>query len=645
MVTLPIEREDDVVAARQRARSIAGHVGFGVQDQTRIATAVSEIARNAFGYAGSGKVEYGIDGGAETQELVVRVSDRGPGIGDLPLILEGRYQSPTGLGLGILGARRLVDSFAVATNPGQGTVVTLGKLLPPGRELLDGPKVKVLIEAVATTRSGDANEALREQNGDLLRSLSELAEREEEAQRLNRELAETNRGVVALYAELENQAAQLREAGTTLEFQVAARTAELAEANRRLVAEARERVRMEADLRQSQKMEAVGQLTGGIAHDFNNLLTGIVGALDLMQSRLARGQTGNLQRYMEAAITSANRAAALTHRLLAFARRQPLDPRPTNANALITGMTDLLRRTISEAIDLRIVTADNLWLTLCDPHQLENAVLNLAINARDAMPEGGTLTIEVRNGHLPDDEGLAARQDGTDYVCVCVKDTGTGMSPDVQAKAFDPFFTTKPFGQGTGLGLSMIYGFARQSEGHARIESELGQGTSITLYLPRHDGDAERDVEDARAPEVQRGAGEAVLVVEDEKVVRDLITEALHDLGYRAFEAADGPSGLALLQSHMQIDLLVTDVGLPGLNGRQLADHARTTRPDLKVLFMTGYAENVASASGFLDAGMALITKPFTMDTLMQRVRAMIETVAGLEAEYCLPVEVGRPTV
>ncbi len=624
-MTLLIEREDDVVAARQRARVIAEHVGFGVQDQTRIATAASEIARNAFGYAGGGRVEYGIDQGAEGQEFIVRVSDRGPGIGDLPRILEGRYQSPTGLGLGILGARRLVDRFEAASTPGLGTTVTLGKRLPSGREPFDGPRVGALGEAVARTRSGKATDALREQNGDLLRSLAELAEREEEAQRLNRELAETNRGVVALYAELENQAAQLREAGATLEQQVAARTAELAEANRRLLAEARDRERMEADLRQSQKMEAVGQLTGGIAHDFNNLLTGIVGALDLMRSRLAKGQTGNLQRYMDAATSSAGRAAALTHRLLAFARRQPLDPRPTNATALLTGMTDLLRRTISEAIDLRIVTDDELWLTLCDPHQLENAVLNLAINARDAMPDGGTLTIEARNGSLPDDIKPAPGAVEADYVRIRVTDTGTGMPPEVKARAFDPFFTTKPLGQGTGLGLSMIYGFARQSEGHARIESEVGRGTSITLYLPRHDGDAESAAGEARTPDTKRGEGETVLVVEDETVVRELVAEALRDLGYRAIEAVDGPSGLTVLRSHRRIDLLLTDVGLPGLNGRQLADQARSMRCNLKVLFMTGYAENAASASGFLEAGMAMVTKPFAMDTLMQRVRSMID--------------------
>lgn len=633
LLTLRIERENDVVAARQRARSIAEQLGFTLQDQTRIATAVSEIARNAFSYAGGGRVEYGIDDGREGQTFVVRVSDQGPGIADLDVILEGRYQSRTGMGVGIVGARRLVDLFDVQTEPGKGAVVTLAKRLPSGEAAVSGPKVAALTDAVARTRLDDPNEALREQNRDLLRSLAELAEREEETQRLNdelaetnRELAETNRGVVALYAELENQAAKLRDAGAYLERQVAARTGELAQANDRLRAEAIERERMESDLRQSQKMEAVGQLTGGIAHDFNNLLTGIVGSLDLMRSRLAKGQTNNLQRYMEAATSSANRAAALTHRLLAFARRQPLDPKSIDANLLLNGMTDLLRRTISEAIELRVVNADDLWLTLCDPHQLENAILNLAINARDAMPNGGTLTIDTLN-HV-DSEGIGSAMDGPgiDFVCVRVTDTGTGMPPDVIARAFDPFFTTKPMGQGTGLGLSMIYGFARQSKGHARIASEVGKGTSVSLFLPRYDGqilDAAPAV--SQVAEACAGTGEMVLVVEDEAVVRDMIVEILADQGYRTLQAEDGLRGLDVLNSSEHIDLLITDVGLPGLNGRQMADQARLSRPGLPVLLMTGYAENLASAAGMLDRGMTMITKPFTMDVVAERVRKLLE--------------------
>jgi CheY-like chemotaxis protein len=375
-------------------------------------------------------------------------------------------------------------------------------------------------------------------------------------------------------------------------------------------------------------MEAVGQLTGGIAHDFNNLLQGITGSLDLIQKRISQGRIKELDRFVSGAMTAANRAAALTHRLLAFARRQPLDPKPVKANPLMASMEDLLRRTLGEKIELELVLAGGLWSTLCDPNQLESAILNLAINARDAMPDGGKLTIETCNSHL--DSAYAARQQDIkpgQYVCIAVTDTGTGMSAETIARAFEPFFTTKPIGQGTGLGLSMIYGFARQSDGYAKIYSELGKGTTFKLYLPRHRGEADatdthRDLTDVPAT----GIGEVVLVVEDEPVVRGLIVDVLNDLGYRALEAADGPKGLAVLQSSRHIDLLITDVGLPGLNGRQLADAARTVRPKLKVLFMTGYAENAALASGFLEPGMTMITKPFAMEVLASRIREIIES-------------------
>jgi PAS domain S-box-containing protein len=384
----------------------------------------------------------------------------------------------------------------------------------------------------------------------------------------------------------------------------------------------------EEALRQSQKMEAVGQLTGGIAHDFNNLLQGITGSLDLVQKRIAQGRLSELDRFVSGAMTSANRASALTHRLLAFSRRQPLDPRPVRANPLVSSMEDLLRRTLGEGIELELVLAGGLWLTRCDPNQLESAILNLAINARDAMPAGGKLVIETCNAHL--DSRYSAQQREVragQYVCICVTDTGTGMSADVAARAFEPFFTTKPIGQGTGLGLSMIYGFARQSEGYAKIYSELGKGTTLKIYLPRYRGVAPQEedlpyLSDEHAAE----AGETVLVVEDEPVVRGLIVEVLNDLGYRALEAADGPTGLEILQSKRRIDLLVTDVGLPGLNGRQVADAGRQLRPGLQVLFMTGYAENAALASGFLEPGMQMVTKPFAMEVLASRIREMIKS-------------------
>jgi PAS domain S-box-containing protein len=380
----------------------------------------------------------------------------------------------------------------------------------------------------------------------------------------------------------------------------------------------------EEALRQSQKMEAVGQLTGGIAHDFNNLLTGIVGSLDLLQIRLNQGRTENAARYIDAAMTSANRAAALTHRLLAFARRQPLVPKGVDVNQLIVSLEDLLRRTIGETIDLKIAAADDLWCTLCDPNQLESALLNLAINARDAMPGGGRLIIATSNARLDSVSAETPALAPGDYICIEVTDTGVGMSAEVAARAFDPFFTTKPIGQGTGLGLSMIYGFARQSNGHATIESRVGQGTSIRLYLPRHQGDLATPLGTAASSTEYAFTGETVLVVEDEPVVRGVILEMLQDQGFKTLEAIDGPSGLRILRSRARIDLLVTDVGLPGISGRQLADQARETRPGLKVLFMTGYAESAAISQGFLQGGMEMITKPFELDNLARKIRGMI---------------------
>jgi PAS domain S-box-containing protein len=385
-------------------------------------------------------------------------------------------------------------------------------------------------------------------------------------------------------------------------------------------------------LRQAQKMEAVGQLTGGIAHDFNNLLQGITGNLSLAQKRIAQGRPQEIDRYLGSAMGCARRAAALTHRLLAFSRRQPLDPRPVEVNPLVHSMEDLLRRTLGERIELQILLAPALWRTQCDPNQLENAILNLTINARDAMPDGGRLVIETSNAVI-DPFPAASQQDLQPgrYVCLCVTDTGSGMSADTVAKAFEPFFTTKAIGQGTGLGLSMIYGFARQSEGFAKIHSEVGHGTSVRLYLPQHRGKLVAEEPPSAVSEVPAlgQASETVLVVEDEAVVRSLIVEVLGELGYQALEAVDGPSGLALLQSRRDICLLVTDIGLPGLNGRQMAEAGRQLHPGLKVLFMTGYAENAALAAGFLEPGMAMITKPFAMERLAAALRDMIESPLG----------------
>ncbi|MCR0983295.1 hybrid sensor histidine kinase/response regulator [Roseomonas populi] len=385
--------------------------------------------------------------------------------------------------------------------------------------------------------------------------------------------------------------------------------------------------RAEEALRQSQKMEAVGQLTGGIAHDFNNLLTGITGSLELLRSRLAQGRLTDLDRYITTAHGAAGRAAALTHRLLAFARRQTLDPKPTNVNRLISGMEELIRRTVGPEITVEVVGSAGLWTVLVDPNQLESALLNLCINARDAMPDGGRITIETANKWLDDRAGHERDLPPGQYLSLCVTDTGTGMTPEVIGRAFDPFFTTKPIGQGTGLGLSMIYGFVRQSGGQVRIYSELGQGTTMCLYLPRHHGAeelADHAAALASAPRAERG--ETVLVVDDEPTVRMLVTEVLEDLGYTAIEAADGTAGLRVLRSDARIDLLVTDVGLPGgMNGRQLADAARELRPGLRILFITGYAENATVGHGLLEPGMHVLTKPFAMEALTTRIRDLIE--------------------
>ena len=383
---------------------------------------------------------------------------------------------------------------------------------------------------------------------------------------------------------------------------------------------------IEEQLRQSHKMEAVGQLTGGLAHDFNNLLAGVSGSLEMMQVRLRQGRIPDVDRYLSAAQGASARAAALTHRLLAFSRRQTLDPKPTNVSRLVSGMEDLVRRTVGPSIAFEVVGTAGLWSVLVDPPLLENALLNLCINARDAMPDGGRITIETHNKWLDERAGRERDMTPGQYVSLCVSDTGTGMAPDVVAKAFDPFFTTKPIGEGTGLGLSMIYGFARQSGGQVRIYSEVGEGTNVCIYLPRHytdESEADTIIGVEQHPRAEEG--ETVLIVDDEPTVRMLVTDILQDLGYTAIEAGDSLAGLRILQSNVRIDLLVTDVGLPGgMNGRQMADAARVHRPDLKILFITGYAENAVLNNGHLKPGMQVLTKPFVMETLASRISELI---------------------
>jgi signal transduction histidine kinase len=410
--------------------------------------------------------------------------------------------------------------------------------------------------------------------------------------------------------------AKLKTLNETLEERVEERTSALA-------AEQRSRQEAEAQLRQSQKMEAIGQLTGGIAHDFNNLLTGITGSLDIIRRRLSSGRTDDIERFMDGASTSALRAAALTQRLLAFSRRQSLHTQSCDGNALVAGMDDLLRRSLGEQVRLEVALDPELWPILADANQIENAVLNLVLNARDAMPDGGTLGISTKNATIEEADPKREHELPGSYVVITVTDTGSGMAPEVIAKVFEPFFTTKPIGQGTGLGLSMIYGFVQQSGGFIRIESQVGLGTTVDLYLPRAEVGADI-AKKGKAPLSPPGQGETVLVVEDDLTVRLLIVEVLEELGYRHYQAGNSIEALAILNSDKKIDLMVSDVGLPGMDGRQLAALAQACRQGLKVLLVTGYAEKAKDRAEFLGANMDVLLKPFTLDTLGRKVREMI---------------------
>ncbi len=387
----------------------------------------------------------------------------------------------------------------------------------------------------------------------------------------------------------------------------------------RVAAEIEARSDIEEALRQAQKMESLGQLTGGIAHDFNNMLNVVIGNLDMLMRRLARGDS-NVQRFASFALDGATRAAQLTERLLAFARQQPLRPEPINANKLVAGMSDLLHRTLGETIRIESVLAGGLWRVHTDANQLESAILNLAVNARDAMPGGGRLTIETANAHL-DDMYAAAHAGLTQgqYVMIAVTDTGTGMTPAIARKAFDPFFTTKSVGKGTGLGLSQVHGFVHQSGGHVKIYSEVDQGTTVKIYLPRFYGASEEAGITPRAMPELSGDGTTILAVEDEESVRHVSVEALKELGYRVLEASSAARALQLLEAHPEIDIMFTDVVMPEVNGRMLADEARRRRPNLKVLFTTGYTRNAIVHNGVLDPGVHLIGKPFNLEQLARK--------------------------
>ncbi|MGV3572568.1 MAG: PAS domain S-box protein [Ramlibacter sp.] len=393
---------------------------------------------------------------------------------------------------------------------------------------------------------------------------------------------------------------------------------------------ARERELLQAQeaLRQAQKMEAVGQLTGGIAHDFNNLLAAISLSLEMLRKPDVQADRTALRKYLDTAQASVKRGATLTQRLLAFSRRQTLDPRPADASQLVAGMEELVARAVGPAVRVLVTGGDGLWQVNVDGPQLENALLNLCINARDAMPGGGTLEIATANRHLDAAQARAHDMPPGDYVVVAVTDTGTGMPPDVAARVFDPFFTTKPLGQGTGLGLSMVYGFVRQSGGQVTVDSALGRGTTMSMYFPRHLGAALHVPEASLLAEpAADGDGEVVVVIDDEEPIREVVAEVLGLAGYRVLQAADGPTGLKLLQAQPRVDLLVTDVGLPGgMNGRQGADAARAVKPDLRILFITGYAENAAVGNGNLETGMGILTKPFDIASLARKVESLLAT-------------------
>jgi signal transduction histidine kinase len=430
---------------------------------------------------------------------------------------------------------------------------------------------------------------------------------------------ELNAAVAALLRMREAEDA-LRRANEELEHRVAERTQELANANRQLRDQIEERNRIEASLRQSQKMEAVGHLTGGIAHDFNNLLMAIMGNLDILKRRLGEGRT-DVDSFADNAIMASKRAAALTQRLLSFARRQPLARDAVEIAALVADLEPVLRTTVGSSVEVSFAASEGLWPAWCDRHQLENALLNLIINARDAMPAGGTVAIEACNTTLGRAKAAAAGTTAGDYVRLTVSDQGEGMSPQVLERVFEPFFTTKPVGQGTGLGLSMLYSFVRQSGGAVDIKSELGQGTQVSLLLPRVSGQALADAPGQEAEGLTSGGGETILLVEDEALIAGLIVEALVEAGYVCLEARDAHEALRIAQGGARINLLVTDIGLPGgIDGLTLAAQLRSLDPKLRVLLASGHAE----ADAGLAQGAPLLQKPFDMKRLMAEVRRVL---------------------
>jgi len=588
ILTVAVLSEGDIVFLRQRTRRTAELLGFGAEDQTRIATAVSEIARNAQSYGGGGRAELLVHNSRPHQRFVIRISDKGPGVTDLSAILDGKHRSLNGMGLGITGARRLMDGFEIQSSA-NGTCVTLEKVIPVAA-LATGWSIDKVVSQLSLDVASDPVAEVRLQNQELMRALQINTDRQNELSLLN--------------AELDRRAAQLEAFNTRLEAGIAAAM--------------NERYQAEEQLRQAQKMDALGQLTGGVAHDFNNLLQVIVGNLEVLERHLPEG-AARCRRSAGNAMDGAQRAAVLTQRLLAFSRLQPLNPKPIDVGGLTRGMFDILSRTLGQSLDMTISLDPDLWFAEADPHQLENAILNLAVNARHAMTQGGTVAIwsyNVDTATTPID--LVPGQ----YVAVCVTDTGIGMPAEVLARVFEPFFTTKEVGQGTGLGLSQVYGFAKQSRGDVRISSKLGAGTAVTIYLPRSEGRPIAAFVASLEPAMRATRAETILVVEDDVQVQNYTVEALRELGYTVQHAGDAASALALLDKIGTVDLLFTDVMLPGeLNGRDLAAKARERRPTLSVLFTSGYSRDVMVHKGRLDPDIDLLVKPFSYGDLAARVR------------------------
>ena len=542
-----------------------------------------------------------------------------------------KYLAPYGAALAQLPTALDETASLVGDNPRQ--VEGLGQL----RQLISD-KLDELRTTIAQRQSGRTDNALALVNTDRGLQLMDLIR-----DRIAAMEAEENRLLVARRAEAARFETWL-EVGTITAFLLIAgigtlvgfftrrsfnelETARdtLLVTNRELVAQIAGREQAEQQFRQAQKMEAIGQLSGGIAHDFNNMLGVIAAALNLMQRRIAKGDFG-VERFIDSALQAAERAGTLTHRLLAFARQQPLAPAPVDANEMVKGMTDLLRSTLGGQIRIETVCTGGLWKTSADAHQLESAILNIAINARDAMPDGGKLTIETANAYL--DEAYAEQHTeiaAGQFVLIAVSDTGSGMSPEVAARAFDPFFTTKPVGKGTGLGLSQVYGFIKQSRGHIKIYSEPGAGTTMKIYLPRLIGDAPDIQPTVNGPIRGGDASDIILVVEDDPLMRRMSTDALRELGYTVLHSEGATQALAILDSNPAIKLLFTDVVMPEVNGRKLADEALRRRPDLRVIFTTGYTQNAVVHGGVLDAGVNLLSKPFTLEQLATKVRAVLD--------------------